>query len=484
MSAVADRDGLGPGALWLVILAFAGLAAAGLVFGGLELGPDEAQYWWWAQTPAWGYFSKPPLIAWTIAASTALCGDAAACVRLPALLAHLATAIVMAAIGRMLGGARLALLAGATYLTLPGVAVSMQLVSTDPLLLLCWAIGVLALVGALRAPGNWGWPLLLGAALGTGLLAKQAMIYLPLGLVIAAVVDPRVRALLGSRRLVAVLVPAALLVAPFLLWNRAQGWPTFHHTAENTAPGRAGFHLDELLAFLGGQVGLLGPLLAIAVVTALVLALRRGTSADERLLLAIGLPPLVLVSLQALISRAHDNWAAAAYPTLILATLLILLRRGADGLLRWSLALNALLAALVPLLIIATSWYPPPGRLDVLGPLRGWGALGAEVRAVLDREGIDTLVGADRKLLAELLYTVRPRPARVAALVAGERAQNHFELTMPWRPLPGERVLVAAIAERPDGLPDHVELRPVATLAMPFRPGRTRPVHLLEVIVR
>ena len=29
----------------------------------LELGVDEAQYWAWSQTPDFGYFTKPPLIA-------------------------------------------------------------------------------------------------------------------------------------------------------------------------------------------------------------------------------------------------------------------------------------------------------------------------------------------------------------------------------------------------------------------------------------
>ena len=30
----------------------------------LDLGVDEAQYWLWGQTPDFGYFTKPPLIAW------------------------------------------------------------------------------------------------------------------------------------------------------------------------------------------------------------------------------------------------------------------------------------------------------------------------------------------------------------------------------------------------------------------------------------
>ena len=36
--------------------------------GGIraELYPDEAQYWLWSRTLDFGYFSKPPMVAWTI----------------------------------------------------------------------------------------------------------------------------------------------------------------------------------------------------------------------------------------------------------------------------------------------------------------------------------------------------------------------------------------------------------------------------------
>src|SRR5213078_4893458 len=54
--------------------------------------PDEAQYWFWAQTPALGYYSKPPLIAWLIALTTGLFGDSEFAVRLSAPLLHAATA--------------------------------------------------------------------------------------------------------------------------------------------------------------------------------------------------------------------------------------------------------------------------------------------------------------------------------------------------------------------------------------------------------
>jgi hypothetical protein len=38
----------------------------------INLSFDEAQYWGWAQDLDWGYFSKPPMIAWVIWLTTAI----------------------------------------------------------------------------------------------------------------------------------------------------------------------------------------------------------------------------------------------------------------------------------------------------------------------------------------------------------------------------------------------------------------------------
>src|SRR5678815_6087713 len=61
------------------VLLTAGLALARLVAlfrTPLELYPDEAQYWLWSRTLDFGYYSKPPVIAWAIWATTRLGGDA------------------------------------------------------------------------------------------------------------------------------------------------------------------------------------------------------------------------------------------------------------------------------------------------------------------------------------------------------------------------------------------------------------------------
>jgi 4-amino-4-deoxy-L-arabinose transferase-like glycosyltransferase len=99
VSGSADRWAWSFGAL---LLAVGALWLATLHLAGLDLGPDEAQYWWWSRDVAWGYFSKPPLIAWLIALTTAVCGDTAFCVRLASPVLHLVTATILVLVGRTL----------------------------------------------------------------------------------------------------------------------------------------------------------------------------------------------------------------------------------------------------------------------------------------------------------------------------------------------------------------------------------------------
>src|SRR5580704_2907237 len=65
---------------------------AWLALGKADLFPDEAQYWVWSLHPAFGYYSKPPLVAWLIALTTGVLGDSELAVRLAAPLLHFATA--------------------------------------------------------------------------------------------------------------------------------------------------------------------------------------------------------------------------------------------------------------------------------------------------------------------------------------------------------------------------------------------------------
>ncbi|NBC96675.1 MAG: glycosyltransferase family 39 protein, partial [Deinococcus-Thermus bacterium] len=63
-----------PSALALV-LAITAARVVLLAANGTDLFTDEAQYWFWGQDLALGYYSKPPLIGWVIRASTEIGGS-------------------------------------------------------------------------------------------------------------------------------------------------------------------------------------------------------------------------------------------------------------------------------------------------------------------------------------------------------------------------------------------------------------------------
>src|SRR5947207_15845089 len=103
------------------LAAMAAITAARLAWLAVQpadLYPDEAQYWFWAQHPALGYYSKPPLVAWLIALTTGLFGNSEFAIRLSALLLHAGTAVFVYAIGTRLYDSRVGLWSSLAYASL------------------------------------------------------------------------------------------------------------------------------------------------------------------------------------------------------------------------------------------------------------------------------------------------------------------------------------------------------------------------------
>ena len=203
-----------------------------LRFNATDLFFDEAQYWSWSLEPAFGYYSKPPLIAWLITLSTGVCGMSEFCIRLPAPLLHTATAAALFVLGKRLYDTRAGLVSAAVYATLPAVSLSSGLISTDIPLLLCWAVALIGFA-ALFDTRAW-WPVaVLGLAFGVGLNAKYAMAWFVLCAGIYLIVTPERRGVLRDGRLWAALALGIALIVPNLTWNVSNSFATFSHTADN-----------------------------------------------------------------------------------------------------------------------------------------------------------------------------------------------------------------------------------------------------------
>ena len=432
------------------ILATAAVTLARLAllpFYQTALGPDEAQYWFWGQDLDWGYYSKPPVIAWIIALPTAVLGDHAWSVRLLSPFLIGAAGLFLFGAARRLFGEREALWSLALWHLMPAVMLGATLVTTDVPLLACWSAAVYALVRLTEGQRRLAWGAALGTALGLGMLSKYAMIYFVIGLGLAALFAPRVRAV-GIKPYLAALAVASLIFSPNVLWNLANGLQTVGHTADN-ADWRGGLQWDELSQFLGDQFGVFGLLTFLALAIGLLAIPRRwrGAAEGERMLVAFVLPPLVAICLQALLSRAHANWAMAAYPA---ATLLLPVWLAA-GWRRWVLTVSAGLHAAVGVVFTAAllnfAVADALGLSNAVKRLRGWPETTAQVVAAFEAGGYDTLLLDDRELAAHLVWETRDLAIPIEVLDPDGRRDNTYEYAMPYTPEPGERLLLVTQAD-------------------------------------
>jgi 4-amino-4-deoxy-L-arabinose transferase-like glycosyltransferase len=452
----SDLDQDGRAALWLV----AGLTllrVIALFRTPLELYPDEAQYWLWSRSLAFGYYSKPPMIAWAIWASTALGGDTEPWVRLPAVLFQAGATLCAFWIGRRLYGSKAGLAGAALYALAPAIQLSATVVATDAPLLFFLGLALLAYLTLQDRQGRDRWLLAagLGAALGLAALSKYAAIYALIGIGLHLVMSPQARRgwTVGSAGLAAGVF--ALVLAPNLAWNAAHGFATLRHTVADAqwAKGQL-FNLKALGQFLVEQFVVFGPIpFAVLAVGGAILAWRRRLEPADLLLLCFTAPPILIVAVEAFVSRANAYGSAASYlPGAILA---------AAWLVRWR-ARRTLIAALAIQGVIAAAFFTlalQPKIADSLGQsnglkhARGWDQT-AQIMVRRARaeapQGLSAIAVNNRILYYGLAYYGRdyfkePLAAPLKIWVRGAGAGNQAEASAPLTPADGQRVLVVAI---------------------------------------
>ena len=412
-----------------------------------ELVADEAHYWDWSRRVELSYYSKGPGVAWAIRASTALLGQTEAAIRFPAVVAAAIAAVAVAALARGLARPaereRAGWLGALLVSLVPAYQGAALLMTIDGPYVACWALACL-LAWRLRerlASGGGGalWPAL-GLALGVGFLFKYTILLLVPGLL--AFAFPRRR---PARRWAAGLVACAATflaaVTPVVAWNAAHGWPTVAHLLGRVgAPGgdepvRAVWRYSPLatLDLLGSQLGLIGPLLVLA----LALALRdaRAREAGALFAVACAAPVLLFYLALTLVSKAQGNWPIAGYLTPVAWAAARLagspvprLERALRLCVAWGVATGLGMLALGPLARV-----PALARVVPLHRLTGHRERARQVEAVLEAErarGGDPFVLAtgygETSLLAYYLPS-RPRVLCASHAFGGRRtAYDYF----------------------------------------------------------
>jgi 4-amino-4-deoxy-L-arabinose transferase-like glycosyltransferase len=422
-----------------------------LLTSPLDLDYEEAQYWLWAQSLDWGYFSKPPVVAWIIAVATSLCGDGEACVRIASPLLHAATALVLGVIGRDLGGPLLGFWAAVGYALAPGVSFSAGLMTTDVPLLLFWSLALLCVLRLLRS-GRFPWAIGAGVAIGIGMLSKYTMLLFPASLVLYLAISAEVRARITPLALVVMAAVAGALFAPNLLWNLEHGWSTVRHTAILTGLGDA--HLDprDSGMFVLSQLALLGPVYFTVLAVRMMPSLPRK---DDRCLLlwCFSVPILWLFVLMGVVGSVYPNWGAPAHVAVVLLVTLLVIENDAMRLLRASLVLNVAVALLLCVIAGVPAIALPDGRtIPLTARLLGWSSVGERVSGVLLEQGEMTLLADDRRLLNLLGFYAYIPADRMVAWNPDGVPDNHIELTTMLSPGAKGPFLLVSTVPQPDGI--------------------------------
>jgi undecaprenyl-diphosphatase len=403
-----------------VLAALTGLRLAYLLWGGLDLSPDEAHYWEWSRRLDLSYYSKGPLVAYLIAGLTRVFGTSAFGIRLGAVGLSVLGAWALYRLGRELfGRPEPGVLAVVGLQLTPLVWAGSLLTTIDSPFVVAWTLGLWAAHRALTGGGAGAW-FLLGLGVGVGSLAKYAMLFALPGLALYLWLAPARRPALRSPGPVLALVTALVALAPVLVWNARVGWVSARHVASQGRGG--GFAPENLGEFLGSQLLVLTPLVAGLLGWGLWVGVREGLVRRRepyRFLLAFAVPVLGTYLAIGLQGKVQANWAAAAYPPLALATAGLLLERRAGLAAGSRRAQTRLLIAAGALALTMSALghvldrLDLPRRMDPTTRLRGWAELGHAVGATVEQmpdPARTFLVSTRYQVTSELAFYVPGHP--------------------------------------------------------------------------
>lgn len=282
----------------------------------VDLLPEEAYYWNYAQRLDIGYLDHPPMVAWLIALSTGVFGDTEFAVRLPAIVCWLIALAFVVRLAVRLVNRSAGFAAAAIFSVLPFYFVQGTIMTPDSPLLACWAAGLFFLHSALVRGNHRSW-LWFGLAVGLGMLSKYTIGLLPMVALVLVLLDGTGRRVLLTRWPYLSAGVAAVVCSPVVIWNAMNGWASFEFQTVRRLAAEPEFGLPVLI---GSMLVLLSPVGILSALRALGLrSLDRGSLgfADRRFLFVGAAVPLMVFVLYSLNHQPQLNWTGPLWLALI-----------------------------------------------------------------------------------------------------------------------------------------------------------------------
>jgi dolichol-phosphate mannosyltransferase len=323
------------------------VVAVRLVFmGPINLLPEEAYYWNYAQHLDMGYLDHPPMVAWLIWLGTTVFGPSEFAMRLGAVLCWLIAALFSFQLAHDLYGKTAAFVAVLLFSALPFFFTMGFLILPDAPLTAAWA-GTLYFLGrATLAEHQRAW-LGVGVCMGLGLLSKYTIGLLGLATLILLLLDPNARRWFWSPWPCLAAVIALLLFSPVIAWNAAHDWASFAFQSMRRLNAAPKFSLHLLV---GSIVLMITPVGLAAVVSGFIPSAsnrRLSPHSIDRIRVFIAvytLAPLSVFVAFSLFHRVKLNWTGPLWLAALPAIGQMIATRSGPGVLQRRTAWSATIA--------------------------------------------------------------------------------------------------------------------------------------------
>jgi dolichol-phosphate mannosyltransferase len=389
----------------------------------MELLPEEAYYWTYAQHPALSFYDHPPMVAWTIRLGTSIFGDTEFGVRFGTLMLAMGSTILIFITSRLWFGLTTALWACLIFTLSPLYAGIGFLATTDGPLVFFWLLTLCFLSKALlsRRTGYW---LAAGIGLGAAMLSKYSGVMLAPGLLLFLLSSPTHRFWLSRWQPWIAFLIGFVVFTPVIVWNAQHDWVSFLFQATRTVDQKPQvFHY--VLEFWLSQLVILTPPVFVLTMAAAWRAIRKGWGEHQdhwNFAVSFFLPPFLVFFVASFATSVHVNWTAPVYLSMLPAVAAFVLDSAADQVdpakaRRWQLAGTWSLAfcGAVILLALSTLTLGIPAVLS-LTPSGGWRQLANLVEETRTNVEMQTgqkpfIVGVDKLYIAAEIgfYTGAPK---------------------------------------------------------------------------
>lgn len=232
---------------------------------------DETYYWFWGKNLQLSYFDHPPFVAWMTSFSEMLIQffphiHSAFLLRLPFVILSSLTVYILLLCYRKnsfwLRGKQIDEKFFLLFIMLnPLIGLGGLIVTPDAPMMFFWAISYLLILNLIETPKASLYALL-GVSLGLGFCSKYHMVLFVPFVLIALFVEKRFYQIHWKKLSLTVLT-GLISSLPVLIWNYQNDWASFKFQLNHGFSDKD-FNLSRTLAYIGGQILILNPILSFA----------------------------------------------------------------------------------------------------------------------------------------------------------------------------------------------------------------------------